>query len=231
MLYDSSSGSNAQEGWLSADWWSRRGTVSAAGAGRGSAWLIEVGTRRLVLRHYRRGGLIAWLSDDLYWWRGPERTRSFREWRLLHHLRRAGFPVPRPVAAGYRLQGSRYTADILMDHLPNTETLAQRLTQGPLPLSSWIEIGRCIRRFVDAGVHHADLNANNVLLDAEGRIWLIDFDRARLRRPGMWSDAMLARLYGSLRKLDDTLPAERFTAADWHSLLDAYLAGAKPQPA
>jgi 3-deoxy-D-manno-octulosonic acid kinase len=227
MLYDGSRGGNAQEGWLNPDWWSRRGQVRPAGAGRGSAWLIEVGTRRLVLRHYRRGGLMARLSEDRYWWRGPERTRSFSEWRLLYRLQRAGFPVPQPIAAGYHRQGSRYTADILMEHLPGTQTLAQRLAQESLQFSLWVDIGRCIRRFVDAGVYHADLNAHNVLLDAADRIWLIDFDRGRLRPPGLWSDAMLARLYGSLQKLAGRLPAERFTAADWHSLLDAYLSGAK----
>ena len=228
MLYDGSRAGNAQEGWLSPEWWSRRGKVRAAGAGRGSAWLIEIGTRRLVLRHYRRGGLMARLSEDRYWWHGPEATRSFREWRLLHRLRRAGLPVPQPIAAGYHREGSRYTADILMEHLPGTQSLAQRLEQGSLQFTLWVDIGRCIRRFVDAGVHHADLNAHNVLLDADERVWLIDFDRGRLRRPGLWSDAMLARLYASLLKVADGLPDERFTAADWHSLLDAYLSGKTP---
>lgn len=225
MLYDGSRRSNAQQGWLSPEWWARRGQVRTAGAGRGSAWLIAAGRLRLVLRHYRRGGLMAQLYGDRYWWRGAEATRSFREWRLLHRLHGAGFPVPRPVAAGYHRQGSRYTADILTEQLPDTQTLAQRLREAPLPLSLWVDVGRCIRRFTDAGVHHADLNAHNVLLDAAGRVWLIDFDRGELRLPGLWSDAMLARLYGSLVKISAVLPAERFTPADWHSLLDAYLAG------
>lgn len=230
MLYEPSRVGNAQEGWLSPEWWSQRGQVQPAGAGRGSAWLIEVGTRRLVLRHYRRGGLMARFFDDRYVWRGAESTRSFREWRLLHHLHGAGLPVPQPIAAGYQRHGNRYTADILMEYLSGTQTLAQRLQQGSLEFPLWVEMGRCIRRFVDAGVHHADLNAHNVLLDTRDRVWLIDFDRGRLRRPGLWSDAMLARLYGSLRKVAETLPSERFTTADWHLLLDAYLAGSASAP-
>jgi 3-deoxy-D-manno-octulosonic acid kinase len=233
MLYDRSRTGNAQEGWLSPHWWARRGAVRPAGAGRGSAWLIDAGQRALVLRHYRRGGLMAQLSEDRYWWRGADATRSFCEFRLLYHLRRAGLPVPQPIAAGFHRLGSRYTADILIERLPDTRTLIERLREAPLQFSQWVALGRCIRRFVTAGVHHADLNAHNVLLDAQDRIWLIDFDRARARRPGLWSDAMLARLYGSLRKECAALPAERFTPADWHSLLDAYLsdaaaAGARP---
>lgn len=225
MLYDRSRTGNAQEGWLNPQWWSRRASVRPAGAGRGSAWMIDAGQRALVLRHYRRGGLMARLSEDRYWWRGAEATRSFREFRLLYQLRRDGLPVPQPVAAGYHRFGSRYTADILLERLPDTRTLMDRLRDGPLQFSLWVALGRCIRRFVAAGVHHADLNAYNVLLDVQDRIWLIDFDRARVRTPGLWSDAMLARLYGSLRKECAALPAERFTPADWHSLLDAYLSG------
>jgi len=226
MLYDRSrTGNDAQEGWLSPQWWARRGTVRAAGAGRGSAWLIDAADHALVLRHYRRGGLMARLSVDRYWWRGAGATRSFREFRLLYQLRRAGFPVPQPLAAGFHREGSRYTADILLERLPGTRSLYERLGEAPLQFSLWVELGRAIRRFVAAGVHHADLNAHNVLLDADDRIWLIDFDRARLRAPGLWSDAMLARLHGSLRKECAALPPDRFTAADWHSLLDAYLSG------
>ena len=40
--------------------------------GRGAACFIEADGRNLVLRHYRRGGLIARLSADRYLWRGAD---------------------------------------------------------------------------------------------------------------------------------------------------------------
>ena len=102
ILYDGSRAGNAAPGWLDASWWAQRGEVRPAAEGRGAAVLIEADGRSLVLRHYRRGGLIARISADRYLWRGADRTRSFQEWQLLYLMHRAGLPVPQPVAAGYR---------------------------------------------------------------------------------------------------------------------------------
>jgi 3-deoxy-D-manno-octulosonic acid kinase len=225
MLYDSTRVSNAQEGWLNRSWWERRGEVRDSAGGRGSTCFISVDGRQMVLRHYRRGGLVARLVRDRYWWRGARATRSFREWLLLHDLCREGYPVPVPLAARYSRQGSTYTADILMEHIPATRTLVEALKGAALPIQRWVQVGRCIRRFVDAGVSHADLNAHNILLDDSGGVWLIDFDRARRRAPGLWSDAMVARLYRSLDKTTALLPPDRFSNADWQALVGAYLQG------
>jgi len=226
MLYDASRAGNAVEGWLDPAWWAERGEVRPAGAGRGSVSFIEADGRSLVLRHYCRGGLAARFSHDRYWWQGAQATRSFTEWHLLYLMHRRGLTVPEPVAARYRRQGRSYTADLLMWRIPDTRTLAECMREAPLPISTWVDIGRCVRRFHLAGVCHADLNAHNVLLDVAGVIWLIDFDRARLRAPGMWSDGNLARLYRSVEKVAQSLPPDRFAAADWSSLLDGYFAEA-----
>jgi 3-deoxy-D-manno-octulosonic acid kinase len=225
MLYDSSRAGNALPEWLDAAWWAARGTVSAASEGRGSASLIQADGRSFVLRHYRRGGLIARLSADRYWWRSAEQTRSFQEWHLLYHLHRAGLPVPTPIAAGYRRQGSTYCADLLVQLIPGVRSLAAAIRAAPLPLATWAAIGRWLRYFHARGVCHADLNAHNILLGtAEDELWLIDFDRGSVRTPGWWSDANLVRLHRSLSKTAATLSAERFTPADWQVLLDSYLA-------
>ena len=225
MLYDSSRAGNAAPGWLERSWWAERGAVSDATEGRGSAALIEADGRSLVLRHYRRGGLIARVSADRYWWRAAERTRSFREWHLLYHMHRAGLPVPMPIAAGYRRAGRTYSADLLVQRIAGVRSLAAAIRAAPVPLGTWMAIGRCLRHFHARGVCHADLNAHNILLGAaESDIWVIDFDRGSLRAPGWWSDANLVRLQRSLRKLSIGLGADRFTAADWQVLLDSYLA-------
>ncbi len=222
MLYDVSRAGNADGRWLDRDFWQARGTVTATTAGRGGASFIAADGRSMVLRHYRRGGLAARVSADRYWWRGASETRSFVEWHLLYLMRRRGLPVPEPVAARYLLQGRSYSADLLMQRITGTSSLAERLAEAPLSISLWVATGRCLRRFHAAGVCHADLNAHNILLDATDQVWVVDFDRARLRAPGLWTDANLARLYRSLQKVTAPLPAERFSEADWSSLLDGY---------
>jgi 3-deoxy-D-manno-octulosonic acid kinase len=227
ILYDSSRASNAAPGWLDDAWWAQRGQVSATREGRGSAFMIEADGRSLVLRHYRRGGYIARFSKDRYLWQGADRTRSFHEWNLLYQLHRAGLPVPRPIAAGYRRRGFSYTADILVTRISGVLSLAAALEVGPLSLGVWIAIGRTLRHFHSRGVYHADLNAHNILLgEHDGKVWLVDFDRGAVRSPGWWSDANLVRLQRSLQKICAPLGGERFTDADWQVLIDSYFSTA-----
>lgn len=65
----------------------------------------------------------------------------------------------------------------------------------------WFTTGACLRRFHDQGVVHADLNARNILISGDNRVYLIDFDRARIRA-GARSlfQANLKRLQRSLQK-------------------------------
>ena len=226
MLYDRTLVSNAGQGWLDERWWARRGTVVPASAGRGAVSLIEADAKSLVLRHYRRGGLMARVAKDRYLWRGVEATRSFQEWRLLHFMRSSGLPVPVPLVAGFLRVGRSYRADLLMERLPGTQSLAERLQQSSQPFERWVAIGRCIKRFHDLGICHADLNAHNILLSEDHQAWLIDFDKARRRESGMWRDDNLARLYRSVEKVTMALPEDRFTRNDWASFLSGYLAPA-----
>ena len=63
--------------------WAGHGDISPVGGGRGSAWFIDHGNERWVLRHYRRGGFTGRLCEDRYLWTGEARVRAFAEYRLL----------------------------------------------------------------------------------------------------------------------------------------------------
>jgi len=222
MLYDASRAGNATASWFEPAFWQERGEIEGEARGRGAVQFIKTGEKAFVLRHYRRGGLFAQLAKDRYVWRGEAETRAWREWQLLYHLHRAGLPVPTPVAARYRRQGLTYSADLITERLTDSESLASLLRKRGIPILGWITIGRCIRMFHNLGVCHADLNAHNILLVADDLVYLVDFDRGRLRRPGLWCDENLVRLRRSLEKVTYKLPPEHFSEADWHGLLDGY---------
>lgn len=222
MLYDASRAGNAAAGWFDPAYWKERNEVEGEARGRGTTHFVRNGKQHFVLRHYRRGGLVAKLMGDRYFWRSENSNRAFAEWQLLYHLHRAGLPVPAPIAARYRRLGMLYTADLITERLTDSISLAEQLRTRGIPILGWITIGRCIRSFHDLGVCHPDLNAHNILLVGDDSVYLIDFDRGSLKKPGLWCDGNLVRLRRSLEKITYKLPPEHFSEADWHGLLDGY---------
>lgn len=179
--------------------WAERARPVGDG-GRGSAWFVDAPFGQLVLRHYLRGGVVAKLSRDRYLWQGANRTRSFAEFRLMRTLLEKKLPVPQPLAAFYMRQGLTYRAAIVMERLEGVRSLADRALVAGRG-APWEEAGRLIARFHRAGLDHADLNAHNILFDAGGRGWLIDFDRGVIRIPATrWRERNLKRLLRSLLK-------------------------------
>lgn len=194
-----------------------------AGRGRGKVIFVQVGDRHWAVRPYRRGGWIGRLVEDRYPWLGAERSRAFREWRMLAKLHAAGLPVPRPVAAGWRRYGLFYTAELVTLRIPGAAPLSARLAEGKAV--NWHAIGRMLADFHALGAFHADLNAHNILLDEDGRAWLLDFDRGRFRAPGGWRQRNLARLERSLRKIAAEPGAPAFDPAGWRALQSGYAEG------
>ncbi|ATJ81001.1 3-deoxy-D-manno-octulosonic acid kinase [Halomonas beimenensis] len=182
--------------------WRRAGRVRGEAPGRGASLFLDAGEDQWVLRPYRRGGLIARLSESRYLWTGLERSRPFRELRLTARLFDLGLPVPRPVAAAVFRHGPAYEAALITVRLPGARSLASRLQQGEVDDALLRRVGATIRRFHDAGLDHVDLNARNLLVDADEKVWLIDLDRCRLRSPGKWQEANLERLARSLVKFE-----------------------------
>lgn len=227
ILYDASRLSKPDEKLFSRSHWASLGALEEIAGGRSSIAVLNAGAARVdsegsrwVLRHYRRGGLIARLSQDSYLWAGAARTRSFAEWRLLAELRRRGLPVPAPIAARYVRGLVTYRADLITELLPGTRTLADAITGRDLPEAGWRSVGRTIGAFHREGVHHADLNANNILLaDHSPEVILLDFDRGRIEARGAWERAVLARLRRSLDKITSQRADVRFGEQQWRWLI------------
>ena len=196
MRYDAKVIEQADLSWFDASNPSLQAQAVSEG-GRQAAWYVRCGAHDAVLRRYRRGGWVARVSDDRYVWAGIQRVRSLNEFDILRSLYEGGLPVPRPYAAAYWKSGVSYRAAILVERLHNVRPLASALD-----VADSEQVAGAIYAMHEQGVWHADLNAYNILLDPEGRAWLIDFDKAS--RPVLSPErrsANLLRLRRSLAKV------------------------------
>jgi len=146
----------------------------------------------VVLRPYRRGGLLRHLNPDRYLGEG----RFRREFQVHQALWEAGLPTVEPLGFAHRGQGwgtqgvflTRFQAGTpwprawdRADLLPQVRALLEALC-------AW-------------GLHAPDLNATNFLLPPEGPLLALDWDGARWRPGRDLMPRYRARLARSLRKL------------------------------
>ena len=186
--------------WFEHGFWLQRQQWTAVAGGRGAGGRIgESG--KWFLRHYLRGGRAALFSRDRYLFLGTRRVRSFAEFRLLASMREAGLPVPRPIAAHFRRRGATYSANLITEWIEGARPLSGALRERDDAREIMGRVGAVAARFHRAGICHADLNANNILIGPDGGVLLVDFDRARRRKPGGWHKSRLQRLKRSLEKL------------------------------
>ncbi len=176
--------------------------------GRGAVWAVTLDDHeRGVLRWYRRGGVIRHLVYDRYFGWTP---RPIRELAVTEAVIHRGVPAPEVLAARVdRLPWGWYRGAIVTREVRGATTFADELrrsTDDAVRDAVLTAVGRAIRDLHDHGVHHRDLNANNILVRREGgavQVSFIDFDRADLYRvvtPRV-RRRELARLERSLAKL------------------------------
>lgn len=207
---------------FSPEYWHGRDAVAGEAQGRGRALFLETDFGPAVLRQYLRGGWAARVSRDRYRFSGFENSRPVLEFDLLETLSAAGHPVPQPLAAMCVRDGAFYTAWLMMRRIMDVTPLADLFESRRDDPGLWRAIGASIRRFHDFGVIHADLNARNILVGESKQIYLIDFDRARIRKsePRAYS-ANLRRLHRSLQKLWPK-PFRAYLEPCWIMLLEGY---------
>lgn len=150
------------------------------------------GVRRLgdiIIRPYRRGGLVAKVNDRTY--ASPARFR--RELAVHRALWEAGFPTVEPLGIAHRRKGlgveglyfTRY-AEAMPWPSDWSSPMLPELMQALAALDAW-------------GLFAPDLNATNVLR-GDGGLVLLDWDRAAWTK-GPLLPRYRARLLRSLAKL------------------------------
>ena len=119
----------------------------------------------------------------------PEwRTRFEREARALGSLNHPNIAAIYGLEAGLPERGGASTTVIVME-LVDGETLADRLTHGPLPVDEALKIAAQLAEALEAahqkGIVHRDLKPANVKITSTGTVKVLDFGLARfLVQPG-----------------------------------------------
>lgn len=233
ILFDATLIAKPDDHLFNIDWLNRHHALQSTESGRGESWFIDFKNpgqqnQQWVLRHYLRGGMVAKFNRDLYLAWQAEQSRAWKEWRLLHYMHSLKLPVPRPVAARAHWPAGRmvglHRADILLERIPQCSNLSSLLQQRALPETIWRAIGQCVQTFHRHDIYHADLNANNILIDSQEKIYLIDFDRCRITSNMQLKAGNLPRLKRSLQKLQGLHPVYHFTEQNWQILLAGYSA-------
>jgi 3-deoxy-D-manno-octulosonic acid kinase len=204
------------------DFWRDKPGYAELSGGRGATVRIILDDEPAILRRYYRGGLVGKFLTDQYLWLGKAMTRPWREWQILDRAYRAGLPVPKPVAACVCRRLWWYHAAIITGYLANTETLAARLQVAEAPSGLWYRLGQIIRQLQEEGICHPDLTVTNILIDDDDRLFIIDFDNARIKpRLDDWQWRPLHRLKRSFDKFNREYRPD-YAGDDWQALMDGY---------
>ena len=138
------------------------------------------GIGSVVIKHYRRGGLLRHLVKRRYLKFG--KTRARREFELLNTAGTLGVSVPQPVA--YAHKGRLFYQAWLA-----TRAIGESMSLARLSLQDEAQARRAVPLIADQigllirnRVLHVDLHPGNVVVDARGRVYLLDFDKGHFYR-------------------------------------------------
>ncbi len=226
--YDSAEINDFNPEMLSSVYWQGRDAIVGSAQGRGTTWFIATENaagveQNWVLRHYFRGGLVGKIINDQYLYTGMKNTRAAREFDLLLKMRALGLPAPKPIAFQVIKNGLCYRADLLSSRIENAQDLVGILSEKTIDAQLWQEIGRVIKIFHQHGIYHHDLNAHNILIDDNNKVWLIDFDQGEQRKnTGKWQTDNISRLLRSFRKELNRVENFHWCEKNWQALLNGY---------
>ncbi|MCF6300872.1 MAG: 3-deoxy-D-manno-octulosonic acid kinase [Proteobacteria bacterium] len=207
--------------WFDQKFWLNQGRLLGANPGRGSAWTIKSEHGKWVLKHYYRGGFFARINRDRYFWTGLNKTRAFKEFRILELLQKLGLPAPKPIAARAEKKALFYRTDLIISHIQHQFTFAGMIIEKQLTNRTWHLIGKTIARFHQHNIYHSDLNAHNILINKDN-IYLIDFDKCKqLKQSGKWKMENIKRLKRSVDKISG-LSTQETLRESWSKLLEGY---------
>jgi tRNA A-37 threonylcarbamoyl transferase component Bud32 len=195
--------------------------------GRGPSEFIQQSPQEIFrIRPYLRGGMIQYLSRDLFW--GPNK-RPFHELRISLHAYQNGVPTAEPIAGVVKKGlGGFYRGYWVSREISHAQNLFKALLAHPnaKEKKEILQItASATRKMHDTGIFHADLHLGNIVIQKNGdsfKAYLIDFDRAEVRNPLSNKDRMnnLIRFYRSAYKYPKI--QSELSKEDWGFFFESY---------
>ena len=132
--------------------------------------------RTVIVKHFRRGGILRRLIDRYYIGLGTRRPEV--EFKLLTDFRKVGGSAPEPIA--FVTKGSLvYQGWLVTKKIPGDSSLADISVQDVSRATNVLkDVVQQIGLLIEHKIFHIDLHPGNVLVDDDDVIYLIDFDKA-----------------------------------------------------
>ena len=166
-----------------------------------AAQLDDIGS--VVIKHYRRGGLMRYFIKRRYLKFG--KTRAQREFELLNMVGTLGINIPQPIAYAHRGR-LFYRAWLVTREIHQPLSLASLSMQDEKKTSSAMaSVIEQISSLIQNDILHVDLHPGNVVVDVREQVYLLDFDKGRV-------------YHGSRQKLKDRYLARWQRAVSKHGL-------------
>jgi 3-deoxy-D-manno-octulosonic acid kinase len=160
---------------------SRDEYVPGALGGRSRSLVFELPPLGSVfVKRYSHGGLLRAFTGGRFLAFGQ--PRSLIEFEMLELVRSFGVNAPRPLAVIKR-GAMVYGTWLVMEELVNTRSLAEIQGDDLDELHRAMSgLAEQMMLLVRNRVLHVDLHPGNVLVSPEGRVYVVDFDKARVYR-------------------------------------------------
>ena len=147
--------------------------------GRTSVTLAQLdGIGSVVIKYYWRGGLMRYIIKRRYLKFG--KTRSQREFELLQTVRNLGLNIPQPIAYAHRGR-LLYRAWLITREIYQPLSLARLSLQEENKARKAMEsVIEQVSMLIQNNILHVDLHPGNIVVDAAGKIYLLDFDKGHV---------------------------------------------------
>jgi tRNA A-37 threonylcarbamoyl transferase component Bud32 len=153
---------------------------STLGGRSRSAVFALPGLGRVFVKHYSHGGLLRAVTAGRFLGLGAVRSRV--EFEMLERVRSYGVNAPKPLAI-IKKGSVVYGTWLVMEELPGARSLVEVQRGESDELHRVMRaLGEQLVVLIQKRILHIDLHPGNVLVSPDGRVYIVDFDKAHYFR-------------------------------------------------